>query len=367
MRNRGKGLWVINGLATRVARALGLQNDGERLGLSPFQSEMRRRVWWEFISRDRRANEDYGLQSYPDQFPTSHVRLPLNVEDVDLFPDMKALPPPREGWTPMTHSLIQIHIFLASQKMNTAVMSASPPLEETRVGLIKELEEAVDKCLRSCNPVIPRQRLAMTVSRFLVRKVDFLTRIQWQLMRCPNSNEAFDTEGNLQEAMDVLESSQAMTEDSMLLPYAIPSRAYPQYSITLYILWYLCAHPLVSGSDRAWGLVNRVLVDEREFEVGGAGTKLTILEAIATKAKSVREKALNASKARSSEDHEKPRDDTEMPEGREACVDDSACAFPFNTLAQVTDVGVDPMEYLDWMSFAPGVPCSDGQNITYWG
>ncbi len=35
---------------------------GKRLGLSPFQSEIRRRLWWHIISRDSRSGEEYGLE-----------------------------------------------------------------------------------------------------------------------------------------------------------------------------------------------------------------------------------------------------------------------------------------------------------------
>ena len=42
--NRGNGIWVLNGLAIRIAESMGLHRDGGQLALSPFQAEIRRRV-----------------------------------------------------------------------------------------------------------------------------------------------------------------------------------------------------------------------------------------------------------------------------------------------------------------------------------
>ncbi|KIX04842.1 uncharacterized protein Z518_05713 [Rhinocladiella mackenziei CBS 650.93] len=102
--NRGKGIWILNGLAIRIAQSLGLHRDGERLGLSPFQSEMRHRLWWHFLSRDGRAGEDYGLENTSDLLLMSNVSLPLNVDDADLYPDMDELPTEKKGWTAMMFS-----------------------------------------------------------------------------------------------------------------------------------------------------------------------------------------------------------------------------------------------------------------------
>jgi len=40
-------VWTMTGLATRIANALGIHRDGAQFGLSPFETEMRRRLWWQ--------------------------------------------------------------------------------------------------------------------------------------------------------------------------------------------------------------------------------------------------------------------------------------------------------------------------------
>ena len=40
-------VWTMTGLATRIANAMGLHRDGAQFGLPPFETEMRRRLWWQ--------------------------------------------------------------------------------------------------------------------------------------------------------------------------------------------------------------------------------------------------------------------------------------------------------------------------------
>lgn len=100
----------MDGLAIRIAHALGLHREGKRLGLTPFQSEIRRRLWWHLLSRDIRAGEDYGLESTSSLLLTSEVGLPANIDDRDISPDMQQPPEPKVGWTAMTFSLINIDL-----------------------------------------------------------------------------------------------------------------------------------------------------------------------------------------------------------------------------------------------------------------
>ena len=40
-------VWTMVGLLIRIATSLGLHRDGEQFGLAPYDTEMRRRVWWQ--------------------------------------------------------------------------------------------------------------------------------------------------------------------------------------------------------------------------------------------------------------------------------------------------------------------------------
>jgi hypothetical protein len=53
--------------------------------------------------------EDYALQNTKAlSLPAPDTRKPLNLDHSDLHPDIKELPPFRQGWTPMLFMLIKI-------------------------------------------------------------------------------------------------------------------------------------------------------------------------------------------------------------------------------------------------------------------
>lgn len=51
--------WNTTGLAVRLAQSLGMHRDGDALNLSPFDAEMRRRLWWGICILDTPASEDH--------------------------------------------------------------------------------------------------------------------------------------------------------------------------------------------------------------------------------------------------------------------------------------------------------------------
>lgn len=53
-------IWTLTGLAVRIAQTLGIHRDGSHFGLTPFNIEERRRLWWQVCILDARASEDHG-------------------------------------------------------------------------------------------------------------------------------------------------------------------------------------------------------------------------------------------------------------------------------------------------------------------
>uniref|UniRef100_A0A093VFG3 Putative transcriptional regulatory protein n=1 Tax=Talaromyces marneffei PM1 TaxID=1077442 RepID=A0A093VFG3_TALMA len=87
----GRSVWVLNGLAIRLAQSIGLHRDGASLQLSPFDTEIRLRLWWHLCVLDSRAPEDQGFQPTVDVINRG-LRLPLNVNDNQIYPGMTRLP-----------------------------------------------------------------------------------------------------------------------------------------------------------------------------------------------------------------------------------------------------------------------------------
>ncbi|KAH9890142.1 hypothetical protein F4778DRAFT_785304 [Xylariomycetidae sp. FL2044] len=377
IKNRGKGMWILNGLAVRMAQSLGLHRDGKHLGLPPFQAEMRRRLWWHLVARDNRSGEDFGLENTNGRSFTYDVDLPLNVEDTDLHPDMSALPPERPGFTSMTFTLGNLEIARAMSRLSDLFLSAtttttttsssssssssspqssaptpaaasssttSPTAtaaEQTRSRIMRETRQRIESRLRDCNPLIPQQRLALSCSDFILRKVDFVTRLQWarvlhhqqhqghhqQQHQQQQGQEA--VEENLVEALEILEPQLADFDydydgeeeegeeegdreegrgegrgkgrgrgrggegrgewggAGLLTQFSWARKAYPQNHVTMYVLWHLCVRPEGPSVQRAWRAIDKVFA--RDFDDPSMfGSKAAVLMALRAKAKARR-------------------------------------------------------------------------------
>jgi hypothetical protein len=289
--NHGKGIWILNGLAIRTAQSLGVHRDGTRLGLSPFESELRRRLWWHLLSRDSRASEDYGLENTSDLLLRTEISLPLNLDDTDLYPEMEKLPPAKRGWTMMTFSLVNISLAKAMQRLAVEIASSSPPSEDVRVQVVNETTAHIEEQLRYCNPIIPQQRQTLSCAQFVLRKFVFISRFQWASSRRTSPRTDFATTENLMEALDILKPR--LSDDAGLLKeYDWARKAYPQYHVMLYVLWHLCVKPAGPETERAWEAVHIITSRELSNESAvGFGSKLAVLAALKAKALSIKAKA----------------------------------------------------------------------------
>ncbi|KAL9097492.1 MAG: hypothetical protein Q9165_000388 [Trypethelium subeluteriae] len=95
-------VWMMTGLLIRMAQYLGLQRDGSHFDhLSPFEVEMRRRIWWIICLLDARASQDQGtdLAITSSSFDT---KIPSNINEADIQFESRQAPNERQGVTDST-------------------------------------------------------------------------------------------------------------------------------------------------------------------------------------------------------------------------------------------------------------------------
>lgn len=114
--------WVLNGTLVRIGQKMGYHRDGELLGLDPFETEMRRRLWWQIIVQDSKYAMFSGLSQslLPHHWDT---KAPQNINDADIFPGSTEKVQPREGPTEMAFVLLMNEIYrfkIETDKPNTA-------------------------------------------------------------------------------------------------------------------------------------------------------------------------------------------------------------------------------------------------------
>lgn len=154
-----RSIWALGGLAMQQAQAQGLHRDGSNFNLLPFETEMRRRIWWHITLLDARASEDHGADpSFHDHF--FDTKLPLNVNDEDIWPEMTDPPHEQPGASDMTFTLLRFE--LGSMQRKLRVM-ASGETDEDQMSTIKEKERLIDlthqhmqdKYFVHCDPTSP--------------------------------------------------------------------------------------------------------------------------------------------------------------------------------------------------------------------
>ena len=97
------------GIGVRIAQRIGLHRDGSLFNLSPMRAEERRRIWWQMQHMEISISQLVGCISMTLSADWD-VKLPANLEDGDIRPEMTALPPDRPGLTGMSHCLWRYYV-----------------------------------------------------------------------------------------------------------------------------------------------------------------------------------------------------------------------------------------------------------------
>ncbi|RYP70997.1 hypothetical protein DL771_005092 [Monosporascus sp. 5C6A] len=283
--------WVFLGLALRAAQSIGLHRDPANFPqLSPFNIEIRRRLWWYLYLHDYRAAEDHGFTAETSSDYGSDVQLPLHVDDAVLDPAMTELPVPQQQFTGMTYPLVMIQAAQALRPLSHAIHTPKEPRatammmttttdintaagEIARQEVIGDLTRRVGQLLGYCNPVIPIQRAILLSGNIVLRKRAFISRLQL-LSSYPSSSQqqqpqgsAFPSQATLMEeslaaACDILEMGNEYYQDEMLRSYVWVAESYPQYHLLLYVLWHLGVRPVGPNAARAWAAVEAAFDQE---------------------------------------------------------------------------------------------------------
>lgn len=173
--------WLLTGIASRIARTMGLHRERSLASLSVFEQEMRRRLWWQILIMDSRAAQLCGVIVDAHSYHFWDTERPRNVSDSDLSPSMQKLPHDRPCTTEMLFCEIRFEIGDCMRKLTAmehqlvGVSIAERMVEEERA--INALEGRLeDGYLKECDPSIPFHQLALYLARSSVCQMRLATR-----------------------------------------------------------------------------------------------------------------------------------------------------------------------------------------------
>lgn len=287
--------WSLTALVFYIAQSMGLHRDGTVFGLKPFETELRRRLWWYICVLDGHSSKYQEHEANLHQF-FSDTKIPLHINDADLHPDMTEAPREKDGWTDMTFCLVRceaIHTASTTKLIGPGLQRAPNragedsgsgvlPVEERRRIVEDFVERLTTKYLRHCNPSEPVPLMSALVIKLIIARFWLLV---YRPQAGPNSNESGkerspiprDTPGTRgttpsdQEprthlepetrdklftmTIEVIELSTRVLTDPKLVRWSWYSRTYVQWHAIGYVLAEICCRPPSAECDRAWNAV----------------------------------------------------------------------------------------------------------------
>ncbi|KAH8657885.1 hypothetical protein BX600DRAFT_482480 [Xylariales sp. PMI_506] len=162
-----RSLWIWTGMGTRLMQRMGIHRDGEGMGLRPYDVELRRRLYWHLVSLDTYAGRISGTSDtgLPQTWDT---KLPSNINDNQIHPDMTEAPSLRAGATDMMFSLVRIKLGKLFVVENPNLQSSGPGDSAWHATdkIIGSVENEIEsEFLRYCDPVEPVHALTLMTAR----------------------------------------------------------------------------------------------------------------------------------------------------------------------------------------------------------
>ncbi|KAI1735921.1 fungal-specific transcription factor domain-containing protein [Xylaria scruposa] len=255
---------ALTGLVVKIAQSLGLHRDGTYFdNISPFDVEMRRRLWWAICILDLRSAEDQGceLTVVERSFDT---RFPLNVNDSDISPEMTDFPPERVGSTDMTFCLIRYELCALSRRVHTAASGLAPcprdsqiTLEEHEEKLLEMYEHIDQKYLKPC-PAKETDLLnwmSATMARLIMSKMSLV--IYQPLMPSNGTKLPSDVRDRLfMASIEVVEYSQVLNAEPKIRRWRWLFQTYNQWHAVAYLLLEVCRRSWSPSVERGWLTLN---------------------------------------------------------------------------------------------------------------
>lgn len=141
-------LWFLIGIVIRLAVRRGYHRDPQRLPnsqLTPFDAEMRRRLWVTVFQIDSLMSFHMGL---PSMIPWDYcdTELPRNLEYTDLSPGMTTLPPsrPLTDSTPILYTIVKAGIMSIFKSVVDHTRSLAPRPYGDTMKLDADLQRAYE-------------------------------------------------------------------------------------------------------------------------------------------------------------------------------------------------------------------------------
>ena len=263
--NDARVIWTLTGLVVRIAQTIGIHRDGSHFGLPPFQVEMRRRLWWQVCILDVRASEDHGCDPtiVEQAFDT---KMPLNVNDSDISPEMKDFPPERQGCTDISFCLIRFEVANTFRRINYVPPNTSRPCEGFYGSVtLQDKEKWITEChqrleeryLKHCDMSVPLFWVTATVSRLMMSKMWLMVYHPFQRQDGGATLPSETKDKLFITSLENIEYALLLETEARTMKWGWLFRTYMQWHALAFMLSELCHRTSGDLVERAWVAVEK--------------------------------------------------------------------------------------------------------------
>jgi hypothetical protein len=247
-------VWMMTGLVIRMTQYLGLQRDGGHLEhLTPFEIEMRRRVWWAVYLLDLRASEDQGTD-LTIQNGSFDTKVPLNINDTDISPESKQIPTERDGVTDMSFVLICIGVAdVSRQMMGLSATHGAAGLEE-QSRLLNEIYLKFEQgyLWKTAESGDIAYWVVVTVARLVMAKMTLIVFLP-VLFSSPSDHFSDELKTKLLvSAIEVAEYNHALNSEQACRHWRWVYQTYTHWHAIVFLLIEISRRPWSPTVERAW-------------------------------------------------------------------------------------------------------------------
>ena len=253
-----RSAWSLTGVLVRLAVSMKLHCDGSHLAnITPFEIEMRRRLWWQICLIDSRS-EDLQVSAYKLCEELFDTEMPVNTDDVNLDPSMSEPPIVTERWTEMTVFLIRCEVWKLSRRLQS-VMAASSVLAmntDESMELFQHCQATIENTyLKHSGPSQPIHAFVATMTRLFLTKVSLILHTKQQSTRATqlHSVDSSQSDKLFMSSLLIIEYTYALQNEPSWTDWRwqIQGRQPPWHALHV-VLAQLCTRHWDLICDRAW-------------------------------------------------------------------------------------------------------------------